>query len=109
MVSFNWAKSLTLVNVLAKSNMMADRDMSDVCETQMLGFTDPQGSDGYDTGWLKLIKAHDQASRWSIIGAEVAKQVANKAEEAAAQPVTPRQDESDGRWDSDTQNTPACR
>jgi hypothetical protein len=39
--------------------------------------------------WLKPIKAHDRAFRRSMTGAEAAKQAADKAERAAARPVTP--------------------
>ena len=48
MVSINLAKSFTLATVLDKPNMMVDRDTSDVCETELSGFTEPLGSDGYD-------------------------------------------------------------
>jgi hypothetical protein len=45
--------------------------------------------------WAKPKKSHDKASRRSMTGAEAAEQAANKAERAAARPVTPQQDESD--------------
>ena len=45
--------------------------------------------------WLKPKKTHDRASRRSITGAEAAEQAANKAERAAARPLTPEQNESE--------------
>jgi hypothetical protein len=43
--------------------------------------------------WLKPKKTHGQASRRSMTGAEAAEQAANRAEKAAARPLTPEQDE----------------
>lgn len=50
MLSFNWAKPFTLATVRDRPNMMADRDTSDVCETELSGLTEPLGSDEDEAG-----------------------------------------------------------